>query len=185
MVSLDRSTLARRAGHGLQQFVSGLLPKVLVDGPEVVQVDDVGGNKEVIAVRSEQHLLETVTDEQAIRETGEGVMPRQMTTLYLGGPVGLHGLRLSAKAENHAVYPQRPPAGIRDAAAVLGDPPGGAVRVDKAVLEREGTPSAQRLADDTAHVLAIIGKDDRLEGPYVLLGEFARRVAGEYLDVIH
>src|ERR1039457_3032506 len=49
---------------------------------------------------------------------------------------------------------------------------------------RERAPSAQRFADHAAHVLAIVGTDDRFEGPYVLLHELARRVAGEHLYVI-
>jgi len=50
------------------------LSQPLIDGPEVVQIDEEGGDEEVIPLRSQQHLLETVSDESPIRETCQKVM---------------------------------------------------------------------------------------------------------------
>jgi hypothetical protein len=87
-----------------------------------------------------------------------------MTTMHLATLTQPFGLPLGGKIEDHAVYPQRPPAGIGRTSTVFGDPPGRAVRVDHAVLEREGVPSAKCLADYAAHVIEIGRTNDRLEG---------------------
>jgi len=53
-------------GHRLQQLVPGLLSSLSLTSGSV-QIDEEGGDEEVIPLRSQQHLLETVSDESPIR----------------------------------------------------------------------------------------------------------------------
>jgi hypothetical protein len=55
------------------------LAELVVDSPEVVQVDDQNGDEVAVALGPQQDLLETVADERPVGEVGEGVVANAVT----------------------------------------------------------------------------------------------------------
>jgi len=141
----------RRAGHRLQQLVPGLLSQPLIDGPEVSRSTRKAAMRKCIPVeiaaasagdglRMRGPIRRDMSESHVPSDDGRCTSPRSLRPF---------GLPLGGKIEITPVYPQRPPAGIGRTSTVFGEPTGRAVRVDHAVLEREGVPSAKCLADLT------------------------------------
>ena len=75
---------AQSLAHDRQQLVPGGVPEGIVDPLEAVNVDVERGGRSLFSAGSGQHPLCSVVHEDAVGQTSEGVVQRQVTQLILG-----------------------------------------------------------------------------------------------------
>ena len=70
-------------GDGLQQLVAGGVPERVVDGLEVVEIDEQGRDLRLAARAAREHLLDAIEDQRPVRQAGQRVVRRQERELLL------------------------------------------------------------------------------------------------------
>ncbi len=70
-------------GDRSQQFVADAVAERVVDGLEVVEIDEQRRHRRLGATRAREHLLDTIQDQCAVRQPGQRVVCRQERELLL------------------------------------------------------------------------------------------------------
>jgi hypothetical protein len=83
----DSVALAHDGGQSrrdrLQEFVARGMAERVVDRLEVIEVDEQGGERRLLATRAQHQLLDAIEDQRPIRQPGERVVGRQKRELAL------------------------------------------------------------------------------------------------------
>ena len=90
-----------------QEFVADTVTERVVDGLEVIQVDEQRRHRRLAAARAREHLLDAIQDQRPVREPGQRVVGRQEGKLLLAArelfirslALGLKGLAHPHEAE--------------------------------------------------------------------------------------
>ena len=105
MVSVSRTSARRRSATILQQLVAGGMAQRVVDGLEVVEVEQVDGH-DLAALDARQRLLEPLVEQHAVGQAGQRIVQRHVRDLGLRaallGDVLVRGDRAAVGHRLHA-----------------------------------------------------------------------------------
>ena len=90
----------------LEQFVAGLVSERIVDGLEIVQVDEQQRRRGIVTARQREHALEALGQERAIGQAREHVMPCEILDMRLC-PLAFGNVAQHAQAHGFLTFVDR------------------------------------------------------------------------------
>ena len=135
----------------LEQLVAGTVPERVVDVLEPVEVDEQRGGRHVVPSAPGQHRVHAVEDEDAVGETGQGVVQRLMPDAFQQPGVADRGGGLTGQGEQptgEVGIPLQPLGCVRDR---RNDPADGDTVGDDRHRERRDRAALAQEAGDHRH----------------------------------
>ena len=174
-----------------QKLIARGVAERVVDLLETIEIHQQQRELAAVTGRDFDRAIDVLTEQHSVREPRQRVVHRLMAVqlsllakLMLRDVASLLGQHPLAGVEDHAIQPCALSVVVEHCATVLGNPTEAAIGVDQSVRQRIRRTLLQGTLDVHDHLRPIVGMDQRTVATHRVVGEVARWIPDEGLDVL-